>query len=198
MISDLVNIYINIAEFDDVCKEICEDERSYSDDLLIDLGKTANKQSLINPQKLLQMENLINKLIEIENSNQVKKKLLEDLPEQYTCSLTAEMMMDPVKLPNSGIIVDRKSIKQHIMLNGTYDPFSRQPLKLEDCVEMPSLKKEITEWYNQKIAQFNLPMKAKVQIKSGAEMDEEDLVYAKDHNDEDKPDVPFFDRFGGQ
>jgi ubiquitin conjugation factor E4 B len=198
MISDLVNIYINVAEFDDICKEICQDERSYSDDLLIDLGKTANKHNLVTPQKLNQMENMINKLIEIQNSNQVMKKLLEDLPEQYTCSLTYEMMMDPVKLPNSGSIVDRKSIKQHIMLNGQTDPFSRQTLKLEDCIELPAFKKEISEWYNAKIAQFNLPMKAKVQINTGAEMDEEDHVFARDQVDEENPDLPFFDRFGGQ
>lgn len=196
MISDLVNIYINVADFDDICKEICEDERSYTDDLLIDLGKTANKHNLVTPEKLSQMENMINKLIELQNHIEVMKKLLEDLPDQYTCALTAEMMKDPVKLPNSGSIVDRKSIKQHIMLNGNSDPFSRTALKLEECMEMPELKKEIEEWYNNKIAQLNLPKKAKVQINTGAEMDEEENVFSKEPVEDENQDIPFFNRFG--
>ena len=187
MITDLVNIYINVAGFDGICKEICDDERSYSDDLLIDLGRTSKKNNLLSEDKLTQMENLINKLIELQNEREEMKRLLEDLPDQFQCQLTYDFMRDPVKLPNSDTIVDRKSIKQHIMLNGNTDPFSRQALQLEDVIEMPELKKEIDEWYNNKIKQFNLPKKSKVQIKNGMDMEENDDVFDVNnaHNDED-------------
>lgn len=197
MIGDLVNIYVSVADFDTVCKEICEDERSYSDDLLIDLGKTANKYKLVTPEKLGQMENLINKLIELQNTREEMKKLMEDLPEEFTCSLTAEMMKDPVKLPNSHSVVDRKSIKQHIMLNGNSDPFSRQALQLEEVIEMPELKAKIQDWYNKKIAQINLPRKKKVQINTGYEMDEEDLFHAQGEPEVDQGTNPFLSNFNG-
>lgn len=41
-------------------------------------------------------------------------------------------MKDPVKLP-SGNVVDRAFIHKHL-LNDERDPFTRQPLKFEQCV----------------------------------------------------------------
>jgi ubiquitin conjugation factor E4 B len=196
MISDLVNIYINISEYDSICKEICADDRSYSDDLLIDLGKTASKHNLITQEKLSQMENLINKLIEMQNTKEEMNKLMEDLPDEFVCQLTYEMMKDPVMLPNSRSIVDRKSIKQHIMLNGNTDPFSRQPLKLEEVIELPDLKAKIAQWYNTKIQQFNLPKKQKIQIKTGTEIDDDDKVFQQiGAEEETKENAGFFGRF---
>ena len=194
MITDLVNIYINIADYDGICREICEDDRSYTDDLLIDLGTTAKKHHLVSDDSLKLMENLINKLIELQNNKEEMEKLLKDLPDEFQCGLTCDMMKDPVQLPNSGSVVDRKSIKQHIMLNGNTDPFSRQPLKLEDVIEMTDLKKKIDQWYNQKISQLNLPKRQKVKIGGVSEMDEEDGVF-QSHGDHEEdmhdPSLPF-------
>ena len=196
MITDLVNIYINVASYDGICKEICDDERSYSDDLLIDLGKTSKKHSLLTEDQLTRMENLINKLIELQNAREEMKRLLEDLPDDYSCQLTYEFMRDPVKLPNSGCIVDRKSIKQHIMLNGNSDPFSRQALKLEECLEMPELKAQIDAWYNQKVSQLNLPKKGKVQIKNGMDMEDPDDVFHNQNQMMEEEQNDFLGGFG--
>jgi hypothetical protein len=38
-------------------------------------------------------------------------------------------MSDPVKLPSSGVILDRKTIKQHLIEDAS-DPFSRSPLEV--------------------------------------------------------------------
>jgi len=45
-------------------------------------------------------------------------------------------MRDPVKLPISNQIVDRKIIKQHLLSNQT-NPFTNGPLKESDLIEMP-------------------------------------------------------------
>jgi ubiquitin conjugation factor E4 B len=42
-------------------------------------------------------------------------------------------MHDPVKLPSSGKIVDRLTIRQHL-LNDKNDPYNRAPLKEEDLI----------------------------------------------------------------
>ena len=72
-------------------------------------------------------------------------KKLEDAPDEFLDSLTYVLMSDPVKLPGSGMVLDRSTILTHL-LNDPSDPFSREKLTKEMLVEMPDLKKRIIEW----------------------------------------------------
>lgn len=45
-------------------------------------------------------------------------EIVGEPPEEFLCPLTSEIMKEPVKLPTSGLIVDKKAIKQHFALNG--------------------------------------------------------------------------------
>lgn len=55
------------------------------------------------------------------------------------------LMSDPVMLPTSKVVVDRSVVSAHL-LSDPCDPFNRQPLKIEDCIELPELKAQIEEW----------------------------------------------------
>ena len=46
-------------------------------------------------------------------------------------------MEDPVKLPSSGVVVDRVTIKSHLLLQSN-DPYNRTPLKTEDIIPRQS------------------------------------------------------------
>lgn len=50
-----------------------------------------------------------------------------------TDPLMYTLMRDPVKLPSSRAIVDRSTIKAHL-LSDTTDPFNRSPLKIEEVI----------------------------------------------------------------
>ena len=65
-----------------------------------------------------------------------------EIPENYLDPMMCEIMTDPVKLPKSDNIIDRLTIRKHLLSDKT-DPFNRAPLKEEDLIEMPDLKKEI-------------------------------------------------------
>jgi len=43
------------------------------------------------------------------------------------------VMKDPVRLPSSGAIVDRATIKSHL-LSDSKDPFNRLPLTIDDVI----------------------------------------------------------------
>ena len=43
------------------------------------------------------------------------------------------LMRDPVTLPSSRVVVDRSTIKAHL-LSDTKDPFNRMPLSLEEVI----------------------------------------------------------------
>lgn len=53
--------------------------------------------------------------------------ILDEAPEEFYCALTDEIMNDPVKLPNSGVIVDRENIEKQLM-HAEIDPYDRTPL----------------------------------------------------------------------
>lgn len=55
-----------------------------------------------------------------------------DVPDEYTDALMGTLMQDPVILPSSHV-VDRSVIMRHL-LNSATDPFSRQPLAVEQLV----------------------------------------------------------------
>ena len=58
-------------------------------------------------------------------------------------------MTDPVKLPKSHVIVDRKTIETHLLSDPT-DPFNRSPLTKEMLIPCPELKAKIQEYINKK------------------------------------------------
>ena len=56
-----------------------------------------------------------------------------------------ELMSDPVMLPSSKVILDRKTVLRHLVKSNC-DPFDRQILKENDLIELPDLKLEIEEF----------------------------------------------------
>eukprot|EP01029_Cantina_marsupialis_P017592 TRINITY_DN395518_c0_g1_i1.p1 TRINITY_DN395518_c0_g1~~TRINITY_DN395518_c0_g1_i1.p1 ORF type:complete len:1231 (-),score=339.92 TRINITY_DN395518_c0_g1_i1:131-3823(-) len=97
------------------------------------------------------LASLIPKLSELSKAAIDEEELFEDAPEEYMDPISCSLMVDPVRLPDSGIIVDRETILQHLSKN-PHDPFSRASLtksQLEDCTE---LRNEIVEWKKKIIA----------------------------------------------
>jgi len=50
-----------------------------------------------------------------------------------TDALLYTVMKDPVTLPTSRVVVDRATIRAHL-LSDSNDPFNRVPLKIEDVI----------------------------------------------------------------
>jgi len=65
-----------------------------------------------------------------------------DIPEEYLDPVMADLMTDPVLLPSSQKIMDRKNIVR-IIMSDDHDPFTRTPLKTEELIPQPELKAEI-------------------------------------------------------
>ncbi|KAJ8080555.1 Ubiquitin conjugation factor E4 [Marasmius tenuissimus] len=61
---------------------------------------------------------------------------LGEIPDEFLDPLMATVMRDPVLLPSSRAILDRATIKSHL-LSDTKDPFNRAPLSIEDVIPGP-------------------------------------------------------------
>ena len=73
----------------------------------------------------------------------------DDAPQEYLDALTFLIMIDPVKLPKSQVILDRKTIETHLLSDQT-DPFNRDPLSKEMLIPFPELKAKIQNYMQKK------------------------------------------------
>ena len=64
------------------------------------------------------------------------------------------VMSDPVRLPDSGKIVDRSTIARHF-LSDQNDPFTKAPLTMEQVEPLDDLKMAIQAWKEEKRHQAN-------------------------------------------
>nr|BAN64974.1 U box domain containing protein [Babesia bovis] len=76
------------------------------------------------------------------NSTLYESAMEAEIPEEFIDPIMNDIMEDPVLLPTSGVIMDRKNIERHLMSEST-DPFSRQPLAKSDLVPQAELKRRI-------------------------------------------------------
>jgi len=60
------------------------------------------------------------------------------------------IMEDPVILPTSKIIIDRSTIRSHL-LSDPNDPFNRVPLKIEDVLPATEMKERIQQFKDERL-----------------------------------------------
>ena len=78
----------------------------------------------------------------------------DEEPDEYLDALMFHVMSDPVRLPDSGKIVDRSTIARHF-LSDQNDPFTRAPLSMEQVEPLDDLKMAIQAWMEEKRHQVN-------------------------------------------
>lgn len=190
-ITQLIQIYVSMSAIQRVKEAIMNDERSFSSENLIDLGRTATAKQLVPDDVLQTFEKLINELNELSLEKKLLEQIMGDIPEEFQSGFTCELMADPVMLPSSKVIVDRKEIKQHIMLNGETDPFTKTKLTMDQLVEMPEEKAKINNWLAAKKAELAKKVGSKnVKLSSTtSNANELDQLYhdESDTKDEKKP-----------
>ena len=145
-IKQLVLVYIRVGVEEIVQQAIINDDRCYSTKVLVDLGQTCQRKSLISSENLIKFEKLILQLDELRNEKLYLDEVMGDIPDEFTCPLTSELMTEPVRLPTSSLIVNKKAINQHFALNGFNDPFTKTELRPENLIPEDSLREKIQEF----------------------------------------------------
>ncbi|XP_067945570.1 ubiquitin conjugation factor E4 B-like [Watersipora subatra] len=144
LLDDLTAIYSNL-DCEIFAAALANDERSYSDSLFTDAVSKmtrANIKSTLEIEKFTNLGKKVNKILADKQQNDMD---WSDAPERFKDPLMDTLMLDPVLLPTSNIVMDRKHILRQL-LNKSEDPFNRKELKVEDLVEDKELKKEIEDW----------------------------------------------------
>ena len=69
----------------------------------------------------------------------------EDIPDDFLDPIQCTLMKDPVTLPDSGVVLDRSTIKRHLLCDPS-DPFSRAALTIDQVTPNKELKDRISSW----------------------------------------------------
>merc|ERR1712083_113337 len=101
------------------------------------------------PNDMTKFQALAEKAHQITIDNLKKDEDFEDAPDEFIDPMMCELMEDPVLLPTSGNVMDRKHITRHL-LSTPNDPFNRQPLTEEMLKPDLELKEKINRWKQQK------------------------------------------------
>jgi hypothetical protein len=147
LLNHIIEMYVYLARGDrreKIAKVLSEDLRYYRPETLRKAINIARREHLIAPDMLKEFEDFVK--FTNEYATNVKSAVDSvEIPDEFLDPIMAEMMTDPVLLPTSHNIMDRKHITR-IILSDDHDPFNRQPLKPADLVPQDDLRIRIHEF----------------------------------------------------
>ena len=142
LLSDLMDVYLNLGTKPNFHLAVARDGRSYKPSNLEKAAEILHKYGLKSAEELKRWKRLQVEVIKAKESEVAEEEDLEDAPEEFYDPLMATIMTDPVILPLSKSVMDRSTIRQHL-LSDPHDPFNRAPLKIEEVIDNAELKERI-------------------------------------------------------
>ncbi|KAK4981517.1 Ubiquitin conjugation factor E4 [Elasticomyces elasticus] len=142
MLADIVDVYINLSQKTSFHVAIARDGRSYKPSNFTKATEIMQRYSLKSPDELHKWRALISSIAAAKEADEQADQDLGEIPEEFEDPLMATLMSDPVVLPSSKAVIDRSTIRSHLLSDPT-DPFNRVPLKIEDVVPATELRERI-------------------------------------------------------
>ncbi|KAH9947558.1 ubiquitin elongating factor core-domain-containing protein [Amylocystis lapponica] len=141
LLSDILQVFLNLSEQGEFVRAVAGDGRSYRKELFESAARIASKRVL---KSDVEIEKLLLFVVKVEETKATlaAEDDLGEIPDEFLDPLMYTLMRDPVTLPSSRAVVDRATIKSHL-LSDSKDPFNRVPLTLEDVVPNVELKGRI-------------------------------------------------------
>ncbi|KAK6499191.1 hypothetical protein TWF506_003823 [Arthrobotrys conoides] len=158
LLSEVIDVYLNLGTRPEFVRAIAMDGRSYSSDLFSRAYGILARYGLKSPEELLLLKKMAEAAQEAKRADEKGEEELGDVPDeflgmpyklsagasliQYTDPLLFTLMENPVILPTSKTSIDLSTIKAHLLSDPT-DPFNRSPLTLEQVIPNVELKNRI-------------------------------------------------------
>ena len=151
ILASILTIYSSFIDSNIFIEFVIKDERSYKyENFEKALNFVRNKRNIpIKGEDFDNYEKLVKKIKELESKIKSEQINYDDAPDEFLDAITTILMDDPVKLPTSHVIVDRKTIEHHLLSDQT-DPFNRTKLTKDMLIPCPELKAKIDEYKKKK------------------------------------------------
>lgn len=152
MLAEVTDVYLNLQGKQSFINAVATDGRSYSPQYWDEAGRTLARFALKSPEQLREWEEMGASIAAAKKEIEIEEADLGEIPDEFEDPLMATLMEDPVILPVSKQVVDRSTIRSHL-LSDPHDPFNRTPLKIEDVIPAEELREKIQNWKSNLLAQ---------------------------------------------
>lgn len=150
LLSDIIQVFLNLSDQEEFIRAVASDGRSYSKEVFETAQRIALRRGLKTDTEVDMLRRFVERVEEAKVNMQAEEDL-GDVPDEYlgilgfalvrstlpdiysADPLLATVMRDPVILPTSHNIVDRSTIKSHLLSDNT-DPFNRKKLRIEEVI----------------------------------------------------------------
>ncbi|KHN98331.1 ubiquitin fusion degradation protein 2 [Metarhizium album ARSEF 1941] len=149
LLSDFVDIYLHLGYSHVFVNAVAADGRSYKSEVLDRVTRILTSKNAKDPSDLAQWEKVKAQFEEAKHELDQAELDLGDIPAEFEDPIMGDLMKDPVLLP-SRHIVDRSTIVQHL-LSDAKDPFTRQPMTIDDAIPQTELKQRIVQWREDRV-----------------------------------------------
>lgn len=170
MLSEIVDVYLNLRQKERFQLAVARDGRSYKPQNFNQATHIMKKHGLKSAEEIRTFEAFAAAVQKVKEADDVDEEDLADPPDEFTDPLLATLMEDPVILPTSKTVIDRSTIRSHL-LSDPNDPFNRAPLKIEDVIPNTELKEQIQAWKAEQKARKKAEREAAAQKQGGEAMD---------------------------
>ncbi|KAL1871865.1 hypothetical protein VTK73DRAFT_1833 [Phialemonium thermophilum] len=150
LLPELVDIYLNLGDSAAFVEAVAADGRSYKPENFDATSRILSTKALKSADELQKWEELKKKFAAAKQALDQAELDLGEIPPEFEDPIMGDIMNDPVILPSKHI-VDRSTIVQHL-LSDPKDPFTRQPMTVDDVVPADELRQQITKWKEERIA----------------------------------------------
>ncbi|WFD31009.1 RING-type E3 ubiquitin transferase [Malassezia sp. CBS 17886] len=149
LLSEILSVFLNLAGHPEFAAAIARDGRSYRRETFSKAASIAQRHMLKSPAEIEVLAHLVDAIERVRQEDADEEEELGDVPDEFLDPLLATLMKDPVCLPSSRAVLDRSTIKAHLLSDGT-DPFNRMPLKLDDVKPDDALRVRIHAWLQER------------------------------------------------
>ncbi|KAI1634569.1 ubiquitin elongating factor core [Biscogniauxia mediterranea] len=150
LLSDFVDVYLNLSTKPAFVDAVAGDGRSYKPSNFETASRLLSN-SLQKPPEIVEAWDALRKKIAEAKERLDQAELdLGEIPDEFEDPLIGDLMTDPVILPSHNI-VDRSTIVQQLLSN-PLDPFTRNPMTIDDVVPADDLRARIEAWKAERIA----------------------------------------------
>jgi ubiquitin conjugation factor E4 B len=149
LLSDFVEIYLNLGSSKVFIDAVAADGRSYKPEVLDRVTHILRKRNQMDPADIGKWDKLKAKFLESKQIIDQAELDLGEIPAEFEDPIMGDLMHDPVLLPSKHI-VDRSTIAQHL-LSDPKDPFTRQPMTIDDAIPQVELKQRIDDWKAERV-----------------------------------------------
>ncbi|KAK5937778.1 Ubiquitin conjugation factor E4 [Knufia obscura] len=150
LLSEIADVYLNLANKDNFILAVARDGRSYKPRNFQEARNIMQSKSLKSPEEIARWDRLLQKFAKTKEEDEAAEADLGDVPDEFLDPLMYTIMEDPVLLPTSKNIIDRSTIRSHL-LSDPNDPFNRVPLKIEDVIPATEMKQRIQQFKDEKL-----------------------------------------------